>query len=802
MKRNISLLLIAFLFAVAGKSDAMMYWNYGFFLNGSNWISVANSPEIDITGSLTMECWLYPTDTTGSRYVMVKGNPLIPKYGLRISNGYVRSVVAGTTKLVSKTRLTLGEWTHVSATYNDATGLHSIYLNGVLDTSVINAGTPTVSTDSLIIGKNFLTDSYIGYIDEVRLWNRALSSSEVGRNFRTTLAANSGVYSNLSMSLTFQDQFGNSFAFTTNDLSGNFNHGRPRNGTAIYDHRNRPGQYLSHNEALELDGTGDYAAGGDAISLSPTSAITLEAWVYPRNTNGGYIIHKGTADFTTRNYGLKIDNFTGKAVFTISTYNFLSSYVLPVNEWTHLAFTYTPAAGGKIYVNGVFEKHFLNNYGNVPSTTDSLYIGGTNLVNNFNGYIDEVRISSYVKSEKEIADNAFISINAANQNPSFYTVAFNLDGYTTATDYSRMLNLRRDAVFSSPCTVPNQPVSPINRFDGVNFSNGFHLKQKTKNIPATGTSGLMEEDSLEILLDLTMTDVNLFVAVNHELSNDLEITLIAPNGEAVDVCFDIGQLGTNDNIVTIFDDNADSSLVSGKYTSISSRIKPQNNLNSMFSGDNCKGIWRLKINDDNAGNTGKLYAWGVQVNNLTAKPAIVNSNCLIQGFYSPSLNTMIRDTMRIYLRDGNLPGVVVDSAKDYLGNIGAFLGTCTNTGLSGEFYLQLQHRNSIETWSAAKVRFDYFTMQMSYGFRTELANAYGSNMIQVDASPVRYALFSGDVNKDGIVDGSDGILIDNDATAFNSGYLVTDLTGDNFVDGTDALIADNNAANFVEAEIP
>lgn len=453
-------------------------------------------------------------------------------------------------------------------------------------------------------------------------------------------------------------------------------------------------------------------------------------------------------------------------------------------------------------MNGVFEKHITNNVGSVPSTTDSLYIGGTNLVNNFNGFIDEVRISSYIKSEKEIADYVFRSVNDANQNPSFYSVVFNLDGYTTATDYGSMLNLHRDAAFSSPCAVPNQPVSPLNRFDAVSFSDGFYLRQKVKSIPETGTSGLMEEDSLEILLDQTMSDVNFFVAVNHELSNDIEITLIAPNGEAVDVCFDIGQLGTNDNVVTIFDDNADSSLVSGRYTSISSRIKPQNNLNSVFSGDNCKGVWRLKINDDNAGNIGRLYAWGVQVNNLAVKPALVNSNCLIQGFYNPTSNVMVRDTMRIYLRDANLPGVVVDSAKDYLGNIGAFLSSCTNTGLSGAFYLQLQHRNSIETWSAEKVRFDHYTMQMSYGFRTELASAYGSNMIQVDATPVRYALFSGDVNKDGIIDGSDGILIDNDATAFNSGYLKTDLTGDNFVDGTDALIADNNAANFVEAETP
>ena len=75
-------------------------------------------------------------------------------------------------------------------------------------------------------------------------------------------------------------------------------------------------------------------------------------------------------------------------------------------------------------------------------------------------------------------------------------------------------------------------------------------------------------------------------------------------------------------------------------------------------------------------------------------------------------------------------------------------------------------------------------------------------MTQVDASPVRFALYSGDVNQDRTVDATDLSLIDNDAIGFLGGYLATDLTGDNFVDGTDFAIADNNAGNFVSAIRP
>jgi len=53
------------------------------------------------------------------------------------------------------------------------------------------------------------------------------------------------------------------------------------------------------------------------------------------------------------------------------------------------------------------------------------------------------------------------------------------------------------------------------------------------------------------------------------------------------------------------------------------------------------------------------------------------------------------------------------------------------------------------------------------------------------------------VNQDGIIDLSDGSLIDNDAFNFSSGYLPTDVNGDGIIDVSDAVYADNNGFNFV-----
>ncbi|MBK9228397.1 MAG: hypothetical protein IPL67_15455 [Ignavibacteria bacterium] len=92
--------------------------------------------------------------------------------------------------------------------------------------------------------------------------------------------------------------------------------------------------------------------------------------------------------------------------------------------------------------------------------------------------------------------------------------------------------------------------------------------------------------------------------------------------------------------------------------------------------------------------------------------------------------------------------------------------------------MQFKYRSGIETWS--KTGGETYSTGNSYSYNLALsaAQAYGSNMVQVDASPVTFAIYSGDVNRDGFVDGSDGSLVDNDAFNFIGGYVSTDVNGD------------------------
>ena len=173
---------------------------------------------------------------------------------------------------------------------------------------------------------------------------------------------------------------------------------------------------------------------------------------------------------------------------------------------------------------------------------------------------------------------------------------------------------------------------------------------------------------------------------------------------------------------------------------------------------------------------------------------------IIEGFYHTSTTRLNkRDTVRAYLRNITTPFAVIDSAKSVVDSVNYTGNFLFSNAPTGTYYIQLKHRNALETWSKAGGQAYTLGSALIYDFTDNITKAYGSNMAPVGT---KFGLFSGDVTQDGTVDATDVSLIDNDAVNFVSGYVVTDITGDNFVDASDFSIADNNAANFVSVSRP
>ena len=173
----------------------------------------------------------------------------------------------------------------------------------------------------------------------------------------------------------------------------------------------------------------------------------------------------------------------------------------------------------------------------------------------------------------------------------------------------------------------------------------------------------------------------------------------------------------------------------------------------------------------------------------------LNLSTFIEGFYNSVSNIMVSDTVKVLLRNTFSPYAIIDSTASVLNSSGSGTFTFSNPINGLNYYIELKHRNSIETWSSSGHSFTSNTL--SYNFSTSNTQAYGNNMKQVDASPVTFAMYSGDVNQDRFVNLADIIKVYNDGSNFVTGYVPADVNGDNMVDLSDLVITYNNSANFV-----
>ncbi|NVO20035.1 MAG: hypothetical protein HXX13_10065 [Bacteroidetes bacterium] len=118
--------------------------------------------------------------------------------------------------------------------------------------------------------------------------------------------------------------------------------------------------------------------------------------------------------------------------------------------------------------------------------------------------------------------------------------------------------------------------------------------------------------------------------------------------------------------------------------------------------------------------------------------------------------------------------------------------------VEGSYYIVVRHRNSIETWSANPL---YFSSNgiVNFDFTTSVSQAYGNNL---RVTGLYSLIYGGDVNQDGVVDGSDMAMVENASTAILRGYFDTDVNGDGQVDSSDMALVDNNSTGIIQVIKP
>lgn len=167
----------------------------------------------------------------------------------------------------------------------------------------------------------------------------------------------------------------------------------------------------------------------------------------------------------------------------------------------------------------------------------------------------------------------------------------------------------------------------------------------------------------------------------------------------------------------------------------------------------------------------------------------------VEGLFNGT--TTVSDTVTLELRNTTAPFALLESKKIFLNSLGFGIGSFTNVSDGTPFYLAFKHRNGLETWSSTGKSFT--SGSLSYDFTDDSTKAFGLNMVK---KGTKWCIYSGDVNRDGVIDIADILLIDTDNLSFSAGYLSTDLNGDQLVDLTDLILADTNNLKFISKIVP
>ncbi|MFM9027776.1 MAG: hypothetical protein ACKOQ6_07240, partial [Bacteroidota bacterium] len=140
---------------------------------------------------------------------------------------------------------------------------------------------------------------------------------------------------------------------------------------------------------------------------------------------------------------------------------------------------------------------------------------------------------------------------------------------------------------------------------------------------------------------------------------------------------------------------------------------------------------------------------------------------------------------------------VFSQSKGLLSNNGLLSVSFPEKVLGNAYYIKVNHRNLLETWSATPIEFSTTTL---YDFTDGANKAYGDNQTEVE--PGVWAIYSGELNADGFIDTFDSVIWETFNIGFSFGYFPADLNGDGYVDTFDSPFLEQNNLNFVSALRP
>jgi hypothetical protein len=353
-------------------------------INGSQTLSAWFKVDSNPAGANNLVVLRTSADSAANQLVMVSGNIGMYKWG------------GGT--IITTTAPTAGEW-HLFTWTNDGT-TNRLYIDGVEKTNNTTAlqsgsvGTIYFST------YNGTSEAYDGLLDEVRIYNRALSAAEVTQLYNASKRAeivNAPSRTGLVGYWNLDDEsISGTTVFDKSGLGGSGTiNGNPITGVA--------GKI---NQAITYDGSGDFISipNHAALNVNGTTAVSVGAWMKLNSTSGPWrgIVSKGAGQqyaITTNGTDNYIHFETNQMSVSCGALNTPNNSIVQ-NTWHHIMATYN-GVSKKVYIDGV-ERASSACTSTFNDNTQNLFIGSDGGTEYFIGDIDEARVYNRALSATEI----------------------------------------------------------------------------------------------------------------------------------------------------------------------------------------------------------------------------------------------------------------------------------------------------------------------------------------------------------------------------------------------------------------
>jgi hypothetical protein len=158
-----------------GFSQDKNHGNCAFF-SGKAYVDGGLKSRLALKPNFSMTGWIRPTELGDNNCILGKGKDFV----LKIHNGLLTFTVQGVKDYHSaKTPIPLNQWSFVGLVHTGSDNHVSFYLNGKL-TEKINLLTPYAGSDyTMLIGSNLWEEYFVGYMSEIKIWDRELNEDEI-----------------------------------------------------------------------------------------------------------------------------------------------------------------------------------------------------------------------------------------------------------------------------------------------------------------------------------------------------------------------------------------------------------------------------------------------------------------------------------------------------------------------------------------------------------------------------------------------------------------------------------------------